>query len=161
MQTRKIKTISELQRIVEKLKKQSKKIVTTNGIFDILHVGHVRYLQEAKKWGDVLIVAVNSDSSTRKIKGPERPLNKENDRAEVLAALECVDFVTIFNEETPIEILGVIKPNTHIKGGDYEPGQLVEADVVRRNGGEVHIVDKVEGYSTTGFVHRIMDKYKN
>src|SRR3989338_863897 len=106
---KKIINIKELKYIVEKLKKESKKIVTTNGVFDILHIGHIRYLQEAKKLGDILIVGVNSDSSTKKIKGPRRPLNNENDRAEALAALQCVDYLTIFSEENPIKFLEIIK----------------------------------------------------
>ena len=156
----KIKNIEELKNIVVELKKQNKKIVTTNGVFDFLHIGHIRYLKEAKKLGDVLIVAINSDSSTKKIKGPIRPLNNEKDRAEVLAALQCVDYVAIFNEENPIKFLEEIKPDFHVKGGDYEPEQIIEKDVVIKNGGKVHLIDKIEGYSTTRFIHRIIEKYK-
>ena len=161
MSREKILSIDKLMEVVDKLKKSNKKIVTTNGIFDILHIGHVRYLQDAKKWGDILVVCVNSDVSTKKIKGPQRPLNNENDRAEMLAALQCVDYVTIFAEENPIKILGIIKPDIHVKGGDYQPDQLVEADTVRKNGGEVHIQHKIEGYSTTRFIHTIMDRFKD
>jgi len=160
MENKKIKTINELKDISEELKTQNKKIVTTNGVFDFLHIGHIRYLQQAKKHGDILIVAINSDSSTKRIKGQKRPLNNENDRTEVLAALQCVDFVTIFDEENPIKVLEQIKPDFHVKGGDYEPEQIIEADTVIKNGGKVHIVDKVKGYSTTGFIYRIMDSYK-
>jgi len=155
MTNNKIKNILELKNIVEDLKKQNKVIVTTNGVFDILHIGHIRYLQEAKKLGNILIVAVNSDNSTKKIKGPERPKNNENDRAETLAALECVDFVTIFDEENPIKFLEEIKPDFHVKGGDYKPEEIIEKDVVIKNGGKVHLIDKIEGYSTTSFIHRI------
>ena len=160
MEKEKIKSIDELKSIVEDFKKQNKKIVTTNGIFDILHIGHIRYLKEAKKLGDVLIVAINSDSSTKKIKGPKRPLNNENDRAETLASLECVDYVVIFNEENPIKILEIIKPDKHVKGGDYKPEEIIEKDIVIKNGGKVHIIRKIEGYSTTGFIHTIREKYK-
>ena len=160
MSNKKIKNIQELKNVVEDLKKHNKTIVTTNGIFDILHIGHIRYLQNTKKWGDILIVAINSDNSTKKLKGPKRPINNEKDRAETIAALECVDYVIIFEEENPIKILEVIKPNIHVKGGDYEPDEIIEADTVRKYGGEVHIADEVKGYSTTGFIHRIMNSYK-
>src|SRR3989344_7071562 len=120
----KIKKINELKKIVAELRAKGKKITTTNGVFDILHIGHIRYLQEAKKIGNILIVAINSDSSTKKIKGPKRPLNNENHRAEALAALECVDYVIIFNEENPMKILGIIKPNIHVKGGDYDINRI-------------------------------------
>src|SRR3989344_1886008 len=146
MTQQKIKTISELKKIAEALKSQNKKIVTTNGVFDILHIGHIRYLRAAKKLGDVLIVAVNSDSSVRKIKGPKRPLNNENDRAEALASLECVDYVTIFSENTPIKILGIIKPRIHVKGGDYNIDEIVEKDIVEKNNGRIALMPKVKGY---------------
>ena len=160
MSNNKIKTTNELKIIAEKLKNQNKKIATTNGVFDILHIGHIRYLQEAKKLGDVLIVAVNSDSSVRKIKGPRRPLNSENDRAEALAALECVDYVVIFAEENPIKILGIIKPDVHVKGGDYKIEKIIEKETVEKNNGRVVLIPEVKGYSTTSFIHRIMKKYK-
>ena len=157
----KIKSINELKKVIDELKRQNRKIVTTNGVFDILHIGHIRYLKEAKKLGDILIVAINSDSSTKKIKGPKRPLNNENDRAEALAALECVDYVTIFNEENPIKILGVIKPDIHVKGSDYSINQVIEKDAVEKNNGKVVLIPKVEGYSTTDFISKIVDLYKN
>src|SRR3989344_343118 len=157
----KIKTNEELKRIVEALKKQNKKIVTTNGVFDILHIGHIRYLQEAKKLGNILIVAINSDSSTKKLKDPKRPLNNENDRAEALAALECVDYVTVFSEENPIKILGIIKPNIHAKGGDYDISQIIEKDAVEKNNGKVVLISKVGGYSTTDFINRIIKVYNS
>src|SRR3989338_8025600 len=156
---KKIVNINELKNIAEKLKKVGKKIVTTNGIFDILHIGHIRYLQEAKKLGNILIVAVNSDSSAKKLKGPKRPLNNENDRAESLAALKCVDYVTVFNEENPIKILGIIKPNIHAKGGDYKINQIIEKDIVENNNGKIVLIPKVEGYSTTDFIKNIIDLY--
>ncbi len=161
MSKNKIKYIEELGKIVENLKNKNKVIVTTNGVFDILHVGHIRYLQEAKKLGHLLIVAVNSDGSTRKLKGEKRPLNKEEDRAEALAALECVDFVAVFGEENPINFLEIVKPDIHVKGGDYKPDEIIEKDVVINNGGKVHIIDKIKGYSTTRFIHRIIESHKN
>lgn len=160
MSQEKIKTISELKSIVEELKKQNKKIVTTNGVFDILHIGHIRYLQEAKKLGHVLIVAVNSDTSVKKIKDPRRPLNNENDRVEALTALACVDYVTIFNEDNPIKFLELIKPQIHVKGGDYDIDQIVEKDIVEKNGGKVTLIPEVNGYSTTIFIKKITELYK-
>jgi len=157
---KKLLTKDSLKKTVENLKNQNKKIVTTNGVFDILHIGHMRYLQEAKKLGDILIAAVNSDSSTKKIKGPKRPLNNENDRAEALAALECVDYVIIFNEENPMKILGIIKPNIHVKGGDYDINRIIEKDIVEKNNGKVVLIPKVKGYSTTDFINRIIKVYE-
>ena len=155
----KIKKINELKKIVAELRAKGKKIVTTNGVFDILHICHIRYLKEAKKLGNILIVAINSDSSTKKLKGPKRPLNNENDRAEALAALECVDYVTVFNEENPIKILGIIKPNIHAKGGDYKINQIIEKDIVENNNGKIVLIPKVKGYSTTDFIKKIADLY--
>jgi len=157
---KKILDLEELKKTVENMKKQNKKIVTTNGVFDILHIGHIRYLQEAKKLGDILIVAVNSDSSVKRIKGPKRPLNNENDRLEALAALECVDYATIFDEENPISIIGIIKPNIHVKGGDYDISQIIEKDAVEKNNGKVVLIPKVKGYSTTDFINNIVNVYK-
>ena len=156
----KIKSREELKSIVEDLKKQNKKIVTTNGIFDILHIGHIRYLQEAKKLGDVLIVAINSDSSTKQIKGPKRPLNSEKDRAEALAALECVDYALIFDENNPIKILEKIKPNIHVKGGDYKIDQIIEKGTVEKNNGKIILIPEVKGYSTSDLIKKIGGLYK-
>ena len=157
----KIKSIGELKSLVEALKKQNKKIVTTNGVFDILHIGHIRCLKEAKKLGDVLIVAVNSDSSVKKIKDPKRPLNSENDRAEAIAALECVDYATIFNEESPIKFLEGIKPNIHVKGGDYKIDQIIEKNVVEKSNGRIILIPEVKGYSTTDLIKKIAGLYKD
>ena len=155
---KKLLTRESLKKTVETLRKR--KIITTNGVFDILHIGHIRYLQGAKKLGDILIVAVNSDISVKKIKGPKRPLNNEKDRAEALAALECVDYVTIFPEENPIKILEIIKPNAHVKGGDYNLSQIIEKDTVEKNNGRVVLIPMVKGYSTTEFVKKIIDTYR-
>ena len=108
----------------------------------------------------MLIVGINSDSSVKRIKGPERPLNNEKDRAEALAALKCVDFVTIFNEETPIKILEQIKPNIHVKGGDYNINQIIEKDIVEKNNGKIVLIPEVKGYSTTDLINKIIGAYK-
>lgn len=140
------------------LKSAKKKIVSTNGCFDLLHVGHIRYLQEAKKLGDILWVGVNSDRSVKAIKGPDRPLNSQLDRAEVLAALDCVDYVTVFDEDTPVEFLKLLKPNLHVKGGDYNGVEIPEKKVVESHGGEVKFLKFVEGYSTTKILEMLADE---
>lgn len=157
MPKEKIKTLGEIKEIVENLKKQKKVIVTTNGVFDILHLGHIKYLQEAKKLGDVLIVAINSDSSVRQIKGPKRPINNQNVRAEVLSVLEFVDYVVIFNETGPIKFLSEIKPNIHVKGGDYKIEQIVEKGTVEKNGGKIVLIPEIKGYSTTDLISKIKE----
>lgn len=145
----------KLGEIVEELKKQGKTIVFTNGCFDILHVGHLKYLNESKRQGDILIVGVNSDSSVKKLKGETRPINNQFDRAEILGGLKAVDFTTIFEEQTPIETLEIIKPNIHIKGGDYKKEDLPETKIVEKNGGEVRILSFVDGKSTTNIINKI------
>ena len=142
-------------KLIEELKLQGKKVVFTNGCFDILHVGHLRYLNEAKKQGDILIVGVNSDSSVRQLKGEGRPINNEIDRAEMLSGLKAVDFTVIFEELTPIETLEKLKPSIHVKGGDYDKNKLPETATVEKNGGEVRILSFVEGKSTTNIVKKI------
>jgi rfaE bifunctional protein nucleotidyltransferase chain/domain len=134
-----------LQKKLEELRKKGKKIAFTNGCFDILHVGHVRYLREAKKTADVLVLALNSDSSVRSIKGEKRPLVTENERAEVLAALEFVDFVTIFEELTPLELINYLKPDVLIKGGDWPEEKVVGRKEVKKWGGTVAIITEVNG----------------
>jgi len=147
---------SDLEALAKRLRNEGKKIVTTNGCFDLLHVGHVRYLQAARQLGDVLIVGLNSDASVRKLKGPERPVNSEDDRAEILSSLECVDYVSIFDEDTADEFLKLIKPDIYVKGGDYKPRELPEAPTVEALGGQVRILQHVPGKSTTS----ILDKAK-
>jgi len=147
---------SKLSGLAEDLRKSGKKIVTTNGCFDILHVGHTRILKQARSFGDVLVVGINSDDSVRRLKGPTRPINSQDDRAEVLASLACVDFVTIFDEDTPVEFLKEIKPDIHVKGSDYRPEALEETPVVESFGGRVHILALVPGKSTSGVVDRIV-----
>ena len=145
----------DLQDLLSKLRKDGKTIVTTNGCFDILHVGHVRYLEETKKFGDVLIVALNSDKSVRRLKGEGRPINNENDRAEVLNALKSVDYVVLFDEDSPAELLAEIKPDVHTKGADYTAETLPEAKIILENGGRLEFISFVEGKSTTSTIAKI------
>lgn len=141
------------------LRGEGKKIAFTNGCFDILHVGHVRYLKEAKKTADILVLALNSDSSVRAIKGEKRPLVSETERAEVLAALQCIDFVTIFTELTPLEIICYLKPDILIKGGDWPEDRVVGRDEIKQWGGYVTIIPEVAGKSTTNIVDKIISVY--
>jgi D-beta-D-heptose 7-phosphate kinase/D-beta-D-heptose 1-phosphate adenosyltransferase len=143
--------------LIEKLDsvRSHKKIVFTNGCFDILHIGHVRYLQQARAYGDILIVGINSDSSVRGLKGPSRPLQNENDRAEILAALECVNFTTVFEEDTPLELIKKLRPNVLVKGGDWQVSQIVGSDFVLAGGGAVHSLQFIEGRSTTNIVEKM------
>lgn len=151
----KIVSRQELVELAESFKLDGKTIVFTNGCFDILHVGHVRYLQEARELGDVFIVAVNSDSSVKKIKGNGRPIVPANERAEILAALSSVDFVTIFDEETPETLLSEVKPDWHVKGGDYKPSDLPESKIVAGYGGKIKILSFTSEHSTSHFIEKL------
>lgn len=142
----------------EALKLHSQKIVFTNGCFDVLHFGHVHYLLEARKLGDVLVIGLNNDESVRRLKGPTRPINGEKERAFVLAALACVDYVTLFEEDTPEELIKTVQPDVLVKGGDYALDQIVGADFVRRNGGTVTTIPFVEGYSSTHIIEQLKTK---
>ena len=155
----KIYTRTKLSSHLNNLRKQGSVVVTTNGCFDVLHLGHLRYLQAARKLGDLLVVAVNSDDSVRQLKGENRPLVPEDERAEMLAGLECVDYVVIFPELTPIELLSELKPNIHVKGGDYKLEQLVEREIVEENGGKVVVGINVPGKSTTNLIEVICEQY--
>jgi rfaE bifunctional protein nucleotidyltransferase chain/domain len=135
---------------VDRLRAEGKKIVFTNGCFDIIHIGHIRYLKEAKKLGDVLVIGLNSDSSVSRIK-PGRPINTENNRAEVLSSLEMVDYVTIFDEDTPYELIKHLKPDILVKGGDWKKEDIVGSDIVP----EVHSLPYISGISTTEIINRI------
>ena len=161
MSNQKIYHLSELASILQQAKTGGTVVVTTNGCFDVLHLGHLRYLQAARQLGDLLVVAVNSDSSVRQLKGESRPLVPEEERAEMLAGLECVDYVVIFPEETPISLLSELKPNIHVKGGDYKLEQLIERDVVEANGGKVIVGLNVPGKSTTNLIEVICERYTN
>jgi len=133
-----------------------KRLVFTNGVFDVLHAGHVRYLEEARACGDMLIVGMNTDASVRRLgKGPDRPINPLEDRAEVLSALRAVDGVIPFEEDTPENLISQLRPEIHVKGGDYTEDQLPEARIVRSYGGDVIILSLLEGRSTTNVVRRI------
>lgn len=140
---------------VRNLQKSGKTVVTTNGCFDILHVGHVRYLQKTKSFGDYSVVLLNSDKSVRSIKGPTRPVNTESDRAEVLCALSCVDYVVLFDEDSPRDLLDEIKPDVYTKGADYTMETLPEADIMKKNGTKVEFITFVEGKSTTNTIEKM------
>ena len=150
-----IEELKEVLNIIRNKKNENQKIVFTNGCFDILHVGHVRYLQKTKTFADVLILALNSDKSVRAIKGEGRPINNENDRAEVLSALECVDYVVLFDENSPAELLKFVKPDVYTKGADYTLETLPETKVVQGFGGRIEFIDFVEGKSTTNVIAQI------
>ena len=161
MLNKKIYHRNELASRIKQAKVDGNVVVTTNGCFDVLHLGHLRYLQAARQLGDLLVVAVNSDSSVRELKGENRPLIPEDERAEMLAGLECVDYVVIFPESTPIELLSELKPNIHVKGGDYKLEQLIEREVVEGNGGKVVVGLNVPGKSTTNLIEVICERYGN
>jgi rfaE bifunctional protein nucleotidyltransferase chain/domain len=155
----KIKTAQELRPLLEILRATGKKIVFTNGCFDLIHTGHTRYLTKAKSYGDILIVAVNSDASVRAIKGSKRPINGETDRLEVLAALESVDFVVLFHEPDPHRIISDLQPDVLVKGGDWPIEKIVGRDIVEARGGRVISTGYIEGASTTGIIEKIVKKY--
>jgi rfaE bifunctional protein nucleotidyltransferase chain/domain len=155
----KIKTREELKQIIHEAQSNGKKVVTTNGCFDILHVGHLRYLQSAKELGDILIVAINSDDSVRAIKGEKRPFVPEDERAELLAGLECVDYVMIFPEQTPIEFLKALRPNIHVKGGNYTLDKIIELETVKEIGAEFKLIPGAEGKSTTKLIETILERH--
>ncbi len=153
---RKIKTLEELRPLLSILRAAGKTIVFTNGCFDIIHTGHTRYLAKARALGDLLVVAVNSDASVRTIKGNKRPINAEAERLEVLASLEDVDFVMLFNEPDPYRVISELQPDVLVKGGDWPVEKIIGGDVVAARGGRVVNIPYVEGVSTTGIVERIL-----
>ncbi len=148
-------TRDNLSAFAAALRAHGQRIVFTNGCFDILHVGHVRYLGAARALGDCLVVGLNSDASVRRLKGPERPVNEEADRAEVLDALRAVDYVTIFDEPTAAELIEIIRPDVYVKGGDYTIATLPEAKIVRDYGGRVEFIDLVPERSTTRVIEKL------
>ncbi len=154
----KIKKTAALKRALTALKKRGKQIVFTNGCFDILHVGHIDYLSRARKMGDALVIGLNSDSSVRRLKGASRPINKERDRAKIISALWFVDYVTIFNEDTPEALIRKIKPDIMVKGSDWKGKHVAGADFVKSRGGRVRMVRFVKGYSTTSVIKKISKK---
>ncbi len=159
MQT-KVKTVEELRPLLAILRAAGKKIVFTNGCFDLIHTGHTRYLAIARSFGDILVVAVNSDASVSTIKGEKRPINPQQERAEALAALESVDFVTIFSEPDPYKVISALQPDVLVKGGDWPIEEIIGRDVVEARGGKVVNVPFVEGQSTTGIIERILKRYR-
>jgi D-glycero-beta-D-manno-heptose 1-phosphate adenylyltransferase len=164
----KICTRDELLARIAPLRLAGSRVVCTNGIFDLMHIGHLRYLQAAREMGDLLVVGVNADASTRRLKGPTRPIVPQAERAEMLAGLGCVDFVTIFAEDTAEELVRVVQPEIYVKGGDYTIGDgtasanpnakpLPEAAIVRAAGGRVALIPYVPGHSTTELIARIVE----
>lgn len=152
---RKVMAAPELARQLARLRRAGKRIVFTNGCFDLIHPGHVRYLRTARRLGDVLVVGLNSDASVRRLKGPSRPIVPQRARCEVMAALEMVDFVTVFREDTPYELIRRLQPDVLVKGGDWKPSQIVGADLVRARGGTVRSLPFARGFSTSRLVQRI------
>jgi rfaE bifunctional protein nucleotidyltransferase chain/domain len=148
-------TISEAVTLVQELRAAGKTIVFTNGVFDLLHPGHVRYLQHARSLGDALIIGINSDRSVRAVKGLDRPINPESERAEILAALDCVDAVAIFDEETPFEIISAVQPDILVKGADWADHAIVGRDIVEARGGKVVRAALEQGYSTSSILAKV------
>ena len=153
----KVQPRANLRRILNRLKNQNKKIVFTNGCFDLIHPGHIATFEKAKSLGDIVVVAINSDASLKKLKGPKRPLVPQAARAAVLAALESVDFVTFFGEQTPAKIISELRPDILVKGGDYQLNQIVGREFVKK----VVRVPLVKGYSTTNLINKIVKLYKS
>lgn len=156
----KILTLESLVTRLKKVRKAAKKIVFTNGCFDILHVGHVRYLAEARSRGDILIVGLNSDASVSLIKGDRRPIVRQHHRAEVLASLACVDHIVIFEEPDPLRLIQTLKPDILVKGEDWETDAIIGAEDVRSRGGEIVRISFVEETSTTGIIQTILKRYR-
>ena len=155
----KVKSLGQLVNLIPKLKKQGKRIVFTNGCFDLLHFGHAKYLEEAKRKGDILVVGVNSDASIRRIKGKNRPIVGEKNRLHLVAALESVDFVLLFKEDTPLKIIEKLRPDILIKGADWKNKGIVGADFINNYGGRVTTIKLVKGLSTTNLI-KIIAKSK-
>ena len=155
----KIKNLNSLKKIVSRLKKQGRKLVFTNGCFDILHYGHAKYLEDAKRKGDILIVGVNSDQSVRRIKGNKRPIVNESDRISLIAALESVDYAVLFNQDTPIKVIETLKPNILVKGADWKKGNIIGENIVSKSGGKVVRIKLVAGRSTSSIIKKIAEKF--
>lgn len=145
----------DIKNLIDKIHSEGKTVVTTNGCFDILHVGHVRYLEKTKTFADYSVVLLNSDKSVRSIKGPTRPINCEEDRAEILSALRCVDYVVLFDEDSPRNLLDEMKPDVYTKGADYTMETLPESDIMIKNGTKVEFITFVDGKSTTKTIEKI------
>ena len=159
MLPKKIQSLDRLKKIMSGLKKQGQKIVFTNGCFDLLHVGHVRYLTKARAMGDLLVVGLNTDRSVRTIKGDKRPIVSEKERAEVLAALEIVDYVVLFDEPDPLRLIIALKPDILVKGADWSKDEIVGGEAVEKAGGKVVRIPLVPGSSSTGVIEKILKAY--
>ena len=155
-----ILSAAAMLRVRKSLKKQRKTVVFTNGTFDILHRGHVAYLQAARKLGNRLIVGLNTEASIRRIKGPKRPINPNRDRAEVLASLGCVDYVVLFGDDTPERLIRTLLPDVLVKGADWKKGEIVGGDIVEAHGGSVRRIRLTRGRSTTNVIQRVLDVYE-
>jgi len=155
----KIKTPKELKKIISRLKKIGKKVVFTNGCFDLLHYGHVKYLQEAKRKSDILVVAINSDASLKRIKGNKRPIVNEKDRLRIVAGLESVDYVVLFKEETPFKTIRLLKPDILVKGADWDRNDIVGSNYVLSYGGRVSTIELVKDRSTTSLIKKIAGEF--
>ncbi len=160
MNDNKLITVRELKDLLRSGSCKDKRIGFTNGCFDILHYGHVQYLKKAKRSCDVLVVGLNSDISVRKIKGPERPINPEKARAGVLAALDPVDHIILFDDETPLRIIASVRPDILIKGSDWKVSEIAGSDIVISSGGEVKLIEIAKGYSTSSLIDRILERYR-
>lgn len=156
----KIKNIGQLKKIVRRYKLKDKKIIFTNGCFDILHYGHVKYLEKAKKKGDILIVGVNSDNSIKKIKGKQRPIMPERARAGVISGLESVDFVIIFKQTTPFRLIKNLKPDILVKGRDWQKKEIIGSGIVKAYKGKVITIPYINNYSTSKIIKRIVNKFR-
>jgi len=155
----KIKNLDVLTHVIAKERSRGRKVVFTNGCFDLLHVGHVKYLQKARELGDLLVVGLNTDASVRRLKGEKRPLIEESERAHILAALDCIDFVVLFDEDTPLRVIEALAPAILVKGGDYNVEQVVGREVVEKNGGRVELIQFVDGKSTSLIIEKILASY--
>ena len=156
-----LKDYNEIEKTAEELRKEGKKIVTTNGSFDILHVAHLHILRKAKEQGDILIVLLNSDDSIRRFKGEKRPILPEKERAEMLLALKFVDYVVIFTEDKPLKVMGMIKPDVHVKGGSFIPERIKEEkELVESHNGQLKNFELEGGYSTTNIIDTIVERHR-
>lgn len=160
MARNKLVSLNKLKKYIVIAGKKGKTVVFTNGCFDIIHAGHVRYLNKAKSLGDILVIGLNSDSSVRKIKGEKRPIVPQTERAEVLSGLEAVDYVVLFNEPTPIKLIKTVLPDILVKGADWASHEIVGADVIKAAGGKIKRVKLVKGRSTTNIIKRILELHK-
>jgi len=155
----KVVTLQEAVSRAEELRSEGRRIVFTNGVFDLLHIGHVEYLEQARQLGDALFVGVNSDESARRLKGPQRPITPQEERARIVAALGCVDYVVVFDELTAGKVIEALRPEVYVKGGDYTPQTLPEAPLVESYGGKVVILPYKKGHSTSQLIERILSRF--